>query len=574
MFRGFPVPALLATSLLLIVGCSSRDRASASRSADLVLLGGTLVTLDDAHPEAEALAARDGRIVALGSRTEIEPWIGDRTEVLELAPGELAIPGFIESHGHFVGIGDAAIQLDLGGAASWQAIVEQVAAAVEQAPAGQWIRGRGWHQEKWQVPPSPAVEGFPVHDTLSAISPENPVILTHASGHAVFVNAKAMELGGIDSETLDPPGGEILHAPDGQPTGLLRESAAGLVQHARLADGMPPADELRRMIKLASDDVVAHGITSFDDAGSSFAVVDALAAASDDGLLAPRLWVMIRAPNDDLRARLASYKGQRDRAGRVIVGGIKLSIDGALGSRGAWMLAPYADAPGQRGLNLIPVAEARETAEIAIDEGVQLCIHAIGDRANREVLDLYQATFEAHHDKKDLRWRIEHAQHLNPDDIPRFAELGVIASMQGIHCTSDGPWVPERIGDQRAEEGAYVWRKLADSGALIINGTDAPVESVSPIASFYASISRRLADGSRFYPDQRMGREEALRTYTRNAAYGVFQEADKGNLEVGKLADITVLSKNILTVDEDAVADTEVRYTIIGGKVAYRGGRS
>ncbi len=564
-----------ACALILAVGCAapegSAPPAADETAADLVLLGGTIVTLEEGAPQVEALAAKDGRIVALGTRAEVESRIGDATEVIELAPGELAIPGFIEGHGHFMGIGDSAIQLDLRGAESWQAIVDQVAAAVADTPPGQWIRGRGWHQEKWQTAPEPAVEGFPVHDSLSAISPDHPVLLTHASGHAVFVNAKALELGGVDASTADPPGGEILHQPDGAPSGLLRETAAGLVQRARSADGTPPPEEVERMISLAAQEVLSHGITSFHDAGSSFEVVDALAAAADAGGLRVRLWMMIRASNDELRARLPSYKGARDADGWVRVGGIKLSIDGALGSRGAWMLEPYSDATHTAGLNLVPIEEARETADIAIETGTQLCIHAIGDRANREVLDIFEDAFKAYPDKRDLRWRVEHAQHLHLDEIPRFAKLGVIASMQGVHCTSDGPWVPDRIGDQRAEEGAYVWRKLADSGALIVNGTDAPVESVSAIASFDASIGRRMKGGERFYPDQRMEREEALRTYTINAAQSVFEEAEKGSLAVGKLADVAVLSQNILTVEEPAIADTTVRYTIVGGEVVYRG---
>ncbi|RMH19644.1 MAG: amidohydrolase [Acidobacteria bacterium] len=557
------VPVLLP---LALIACAPEEKPP---PADLVLFGGTILTLEEAQPEASALAARDGRIVAVGDRAAVEPLIGDGTEVIDLA-GATAIPGFIEGHGHFMGIGDAQIQLDLRAARRWQEIVDQVAAAVAEAAPGEWIRGRGWHQDKWDEPPSPAVEGFPVHDSLSAVSPDNPVILTHASGHASFVNAKAMTLAGIDRTTPDPPGGEILRDRRGRPTGLLRETAAGLVQRARSQDGAPPAGEARRMIELASAECLRNGITSFQDAGSPFPVIDLLKQAADDGLLGVRLWIMVRDSNDELRAKLAGYKVAGYAGGMLSVGGIKLSIDGALGSRGAWLLEPYDDAPHTSGLNLIPLESARETAEIAIDHGVQLCIHAIGDRANREVLNLYQETFAAHPDKRDLRWRIEHAQHLHPDDVPRFAELGVIASVQAIHCTSDAPWVPDRIGERRAAEGAYVWRKLLDSGAVLINGTDAPVEPVSPIGSFYAAVSRRLADGTRFYPEQRMTRQEALESYTKNAAWAVFEEDDKGTLAPGKLADVTVLSQNLLTVAEEDIPRTEVLYTIVGGRVAYR----
>jgi predicted amidohydrolase YtcJ len=255
---------------------------------------------------------------------------------------------------------------------------------------------------------------------------------------------------------------------------------------------------------------------------------------------------------------------------RLTVRAIKHSIDGALGSRGAWLLEPYTDLPASTGLNTTPVETIARTAELAVEHGYQLCVHAIGDRGNREALDIFQRTFEAHPDRKDLRFRIEHAQHLHPDDIPRFAKLGVVASMQGVHCTSDGPWVPARLGERRSAEGAYVWQKLLRSGAVVSNGTDAPVEDVSPVASFYASVSRRLKDGSVFYPEERMSREEALRSYTYAAAYAAFEENEKGSLAVGKLADVTVLSQDILTVPEADIPRAEVVYTILGGKLAYQ----
>ncbi len=542
----------------------------ATEIADLVLTHGKIVTVDEAGTEATALAARDGRIVALGDEEAVQEWIGEGTEVIDLA-GRLAIPGFIEGHGHFMGLGDAKIQLDLRSAGSWDDIVAMVETAVTEAEPGQWIRGRGWHQDKWSGTPEPNLEGFPLHGGLSAVSPENPVLLTHASGHALFANARAMELAGIDGATADPAGGEILRDAAGSPTGLFRETAQGLIHQARDRDGASQPREQRRMAELAAEESLAKGITSFQDAGSSFEVIELLRGLMQEGFQAPRLWMMVRAANDDLRAHLAPLVEETAEDLQLRVGGIKLSMDGALGARGAWLLEPYSDSPGSTGLNLVPVETARETADIAIESGAQLCIHAIGDRANREVLDLFADAFAAHPEKTDLRWRIEHAQHLHLDDIPRFAELGVIASMQGVHCTSDAPWVPDRLGDQRSEEGAYVWQKLMQSGAVVTNGTDAPVEDVSPVASYYSSVSRLLPDGSRFYPDQRMSRLEALESYTRNVAFAAFEEDLKGTLEVGKLADITVLSKDILTVAEEEIPSAEVVYTIVGGKVLYRG---
>ena len=562
---GFLPAGCLFLAFLGLGGCE--PGGGGEEPADLVLLGGKIVTVDDANPQVEALAARGGRIVAVGSDAAIRAYVGEGTEVLELE-GRLAVPGFIEGHGHFMGLGDSKIQLDLRAATVWQDVVDQVAAAVAEASPGDWIRGRGWHQDKWSAVPEPNIEGFPLHETLSAVSPENPVLLTHASGHALFANAKAMDLAGVDGETPDPQGGEILKDAAGNPMGLFRETAQDLIHAAR--SDQPLADEGRRMARLASEECLTKGVTSFQDAGSSFETVDFLRRLAAEGELGVRLWMMIRDSNEALAEKLAAAKTKAVGDSHFAVGGIKLSIDGALGARGAWLLEPYSDSPGSTGLNLVPVEVARETAELAIEHGVQLCIHAIGDRANREVLDLFAETFAAHPDKRGLRWRIEHAQHLHPDDIPRFVELDVIASMQTVHCTSDGPWVPDRLGDQRSEEGAYVWQKLLRSGATIMNGTDAPVEDVDPIANFRSAVTRQLSDGSLFYPEQRMGRMEALRATTLNAAYGAFEEDLKGSLEVGKLADVTVLSKDIMTIAEEDIPTAGVVYTIVGGEVAFR----
>jgi len=556
-------------AMMAACGQGGEPPAEEARHADLVLVNGKIVTVDDENPEAEALAADDGRIVAIGSRAEVEGWIGQETEVIDLE-GRLAVPGLIEGHAHFMGLGDSKIQLDLRGAESWEEIVATVAEAATAAEPGEWIRGRGWHQEKWRTEPEPAVEGFPVHDALSAATPENPVLLTHASGHALFANAAAMELAGVDGDTPDPPGGDVLRDADGRATGLFRETAEELIHRARGTGGVPPEAEARRMVSLASEECLSKGVTSFHDAGSSFETIDFLRRMADEGELGVRLWVMTLGDDEALAERIGEVREATRNHPWVEVGGVKLWLDGALGARGAWLLEPYADQPDSTGLNLVPIERAREVAEVAIANDVQLCIHAIGDRANREVLDLYEATFAEHPEKTDLRWRIEHAQHLHPGDVPRFAELGVLPAMQAVHCTSDGPWVPERLGEERSREGAYVWRDLLDSGAVIVNGTDAPVEAVDPIANFHAAVTREMADGTAFYPEQRMTREEALRSTTLDAAYGAFQEDVKGSLEVGKLADVTVLSQDLLTVPEDRILDTEVVYTIVGGEVAYR----
>jgi len=565
----------LSVVFLLMVSAAACSRTPAVEPASLVLRNGRIVTVDEAKLEAQAMAVRGDTIVAVGTNEEIQPYVGRDTEVIDLA-GQLAIPGFIEGHGHFTGVGQARMNLNLTKAKSWDEVVAMVADAAKQAKPGEWILGRGWHQEKWDKAPQPNVEGFPTHEAVSRVTPDNPVLLTHASGHATFANAKAMELAGITRATPNPPGGEILKDRRGNPIGIFRETASGLVRKALAADRakMTPAEveaELRRQIALASEEALSKGVTSFQDAGSSFETIDVFKKVVDEGQLRLRLWVMIRAANEELAQKLAAYRLVNYGDKRLTVRAIKLTLDGALGSRGAWLLEPYADLPTSTGLNTVPVDVAKETARLAMQHGFQFCVHAIGDRANRETLNIFEEAFKANPDKTGLRWRIEHAQHISAADIPRFGQLGVIASMQGIHCTSDAPYVIQRLGEKRAEEGAYVWQKLMKSGAIVSNGTDAPVEDVDPIASYYASVTRKLDDGRRFYPDQAMSRMEALKSYTWNAAYAAFEEDIKGSLAPGKLADVTVLSKDILTVPEDEIRSARVVYTIVGGRVMYRG---
>lgn len=567
---------VLATGLILAVaGTAAVTTQSAAQPspATLVLHNGRIVTVDDTRPDAQAIAVNGDTIVALGTNAEIRRYIGPQTQVIDLN-GQMAMPGFIESHGHFNGIGQAKLGLELMNTKSWQEIVGMVRDAAAKARPGQWIVGRGWHQEKWTSVPEPNVAGFPLHHELSAAAPNNPVVLTHASGHASFVNAKAMELSNITRTSQAPRGGEILKDKDGNPSGLLNETAMGLVR--RGAGEPPPTPEEReaeamRVIELADQEILSKGVTSFQDAGSSFQDVERFKRAIDTGKLRSRLWVMIRGggtPEQLSRGRLIDYGNKH-----LTVRAIKITIDGALGSRGAWLLAPYSDSVQSAGLgrDLEPV---RTTAQLAVDHGYQLCLHAIGDRANREALNIYEEAFVRNNRVgKDLRWRVEHAQHIHRDDIPRFAELGVIAAMQGIHATSDAPYVEARLGAERAQEGAYVWKSLVDKGVVVANGTDAPVEDVDPIASYYATVTRRTASGQVFYPAQRLSRIEALKSYTLWAAFAGFEEHQKGSLTPGKLADITVLTKDITTVPDDQIRDAKVAYTIVGGKVVYQNPR-
>lgn len=566
---------MLHRASLALLACSFA--AAAQTPSDLVLRNGKIVTLEASAPVTQAIAITGDRITAVGSNAEIARRIGPKTKVIDLA-GRLAIPGLIEGHGHFSGVGEFRMTLNLREAKTWDDIVAMVGRAAKQAKPGDWIIGRGWHQSKWTRAPQPNVEGFPVHAELSKVSPNNPVLLTHASGHAAFVNEAALAAAGITRNTPDPPGGAVAKDAAGNPTGLLQERAAGLVSraHSSWQSKRPAAERLadaRRALTLAAEESLGKGITTFQDAGSPFALVDLIKQMAESGDLKLRLWVMLRASNAELASKLNRYRMIGAANGYLTVRAIKRAIDGALGPRGAWLLEPYADlpptAPNRSGLNTDDPADIRKTAQLAIDHGYQLCVHAIGDRANRETLNIFEETFRVNPSKKDLRWRVEHAQHLSAADIPRFGQLGVIASMQGIHCTSDAPYVLARLGPRRAEEGAYVWQKLMKSGAVVTNGTDAPVEDVSPIASYYATVSRKLKDGSVFYGDQRMSREEALRSYTIQNAYAAFEENVKGSLKPGKLADVTVLSRDILTIPEDEIPQTDVVYTIVGGQIRY-----
>ena len=560
---------MLALSLF-VFGCDTNQEY-----ATLVLTNGKIVTVDSLNPEVEAVAFQGDRIVALGTDDEIaSSYIGPSTQVLDLE-GQLAIPGLIEGHGHFMGLGQSKMILDLTSTESWDDIVAMVAEAAQQAEPGEWIRGRGWHQEKWTETPEGSVDGVPTHHTLSQVSPDNPVLLTHASGHASFANSLALELGRVSAETPDPAGGEIVHDFQGNPTGLLRERAQGLVRRAlsdyeaRRSPEEVEAD-LRRQVQLASQEALENGITSFQDAGSSFETIDFLKGMVDEGALPIRLYVMVRGESSEsLEQNLDAYFTPDYGDNRLNVRSIKLAIDGALGPHGAWLLEPYEDMPSSAGLNLAPIEELEELSEIAIRNGYQVNIHAIGDRANKEVLDIYQDLYARYPDQEDLRWRIEHAQHLDPADAGRMAEMGVIASMQGVHATSDGPWVIKRLGEQRAREGAYIWQSLWEEGVVVTNGTDVPVENINPIASYYATVSRKLDDGTVFFEEERLTRMQALESYTINNAYAAFEEELKGSLVVGKLADVTVLSKDILTVPEEEILDTEIVHTIVGGVVAY-----
>jgi len=546
--------------------------------ADLVLRGGVIATLDPLQPQVQAIAIRDGRIAAVGSDADIARYVGAKTQAIDLH-GAFVTPGFMEGHGHLMDTGHALMELELGKAPNWDAIVAMVKDAVAKAKPGEWIVGSGWHEGKWKPVPQPNVEGLPLPVSLDAVSPNNPVLLNHTSGHGIYANAMALKLAGITRDTPDPPGGTIVRDKQGNPIGMLRDTASDPVYAAyqRYLDKLPPQEEQarrERALQLAIQNEISKGITGFVDMGEDFATIDWLKQQAAKGIPL-RLYVNVDGEKiADLDKHLAQHRTIGYADDHFTVRGIgEVISDGALGTRSGWMLKPYSDAPAITGKNVVAMSDIAQMARIAARDGFQVSVHAIGDRANHETLDLFQQIFTADPAAQALRWRIEHAQHLIPGDLPRFAAMGVIASMQSIHACSDAPMVETRLGEERARTGAYMWHTLIASGAMVLEGTDTDVEDTNPIPNFYCGVTRSNAQGKYLFPEQATNqsktRMEELRSYTWDNAYAIFAEHDLGSLAVGKLADMDVISGNLLTLPAADILRTRVLYTIIGGKVVF-----
>jgi len=544
----------------------------------MVILGGKIYTMDDKAPMVEAIAVSGEKIVFAGPAAEANEFMGKETRLIDLK-GKTMSPGLIEGHGHIMGLGYSELNLNLDDIKSYDELVERVRAAVDKSEPGQWIVGRGWHQDKWDRKPGKMIKGFQTHEQLSAVSPNNPVFLRHASGHAGFANARAMQIAGVNQLSVEQlekdlgEGGEIIRDPLGNPTGIFNERAQGLIDRY-IPDNT--AESEGQALDLAMQACARNGITSFHDAGADRQSIELFRNFKRAGKLTTRLYVMITGRDRELVYEWLRRGPEIDSSAWLTIRSIKLNCDGALGSRGAWLLEPYTDRKDFSGMATLPMDTVLKTSREALKYGFQVCSHAIGDRANKEVLDRYEVAFTEFPDKaRDARFRIEHAQHLHPDDIPRFAALGVIPSMEAIHLSSDRPWAIDRLGEKRIKDGAYMWQSLLKSGARIVNGTDVPVEPIDPIACFYASVTRQTLAGSPeggYEADQKMTREQALRSYTLDAAYGAFQEDIKGSITPGKLADFTVYSKDIMTVDESEILTTSVEMTIVGGKIVFSKG--
>ena len=557
---------LLFLSTILIFSCQSSEKAT------MIIHNARIYTVSDTSVLYTAIAIKNDIIMTLGQDQEVMALGNEDTDVID-AGGNFLMPGFIEGHGHFSGLGMSLTNLNFLESRSWEEIVKMVEEKVKDTPEGEWIMGRGWHQEKWDSIPLDNIHNYPMHDMLSAISPNNPVVLTHASGHALFANKVAMNASGVSKEMSDPMGGEIVRDSDGRAIGVFEERAMQVIRNIirEYQAGLSQEDleaEWMNAVDLAQKECLSNGITSFQDAGSKFVELTKYRQLAEEGKLDHRLWAMMRHSSKAMKGNIAKHRVVGAGNNFFTCRAIKTEVDGALGSFGAWLLKPYNDKPDFHGQNTTPISEVETIAAMALENDMQLCVHAIGDRANREVLDIIDSLKIG----TDLRWRMEHAQHMHPEDIPRFKELGVIASMQGIHCTSDAPFVEKRLGEQRSKEGAYAWRSFLDAGVIIANGTDAPVEDVDPIKNFYATVTRKRVDsGMEFFTEQSMTREEAIYSYTAGNAYAAFEEDIKGTLEKGKLADIVILSNNLQSCSDDDILKTKILYTIVGGEVKYKG---
>jgi len=539
----------------------SSTAVAQERPADMILYNARIHTVDENRPTGEAMAVRDGMVLFVGSRRGAEALAGERTERVDLQ-GATVIPGMVDAHVHLMGLGAALRNIDLVGTRSYDEVIQLVVARAQSTPKGEWIQGRGWDQNDW------GDTRFPTHEALSRAVPDHPVYLTRVDGHAALVNAKAMELAGLTAATEDPSGGRILREVGGAATGVLIDRAQGLVARAIPE---PSVHEQRQALLAAIAEANRWGLTGIHDAGVGAESIDLYESVAREGAYTIRNYVMIAS--DD--ATLQRYFGRGPQTalydGRLWIRAIKISADGALGSRGAALIEPYSDDPGNTGLLITPFARIEEVAVRALRQGFQVNVHAIGDRANRVTLDAFAAALQEV-PTADHRFRVEHAQIIHFQDLPRFAQLDVIPSMQGSHQTSDMYWAIDRLGWTRVQ-GAYAWRSLLNTGVVIPNGSDFPVESPNPLISFKAFVTRQDANGwpaGGWFPDERTTRMEALKSMTLWPAYAAFMEGVSGSLTPGKYADFVVLDQDIMTIAAERILNTRVLMTVLGGTVVYR----
>ena len=532
----------------------------ASRPADLVVTNARIYTVDETRSVVEALAVRGGRVLFAGSKRGAMTFAGAATRVVDLA-GRAVIPGMTDAHAHLLGLGGALRTVDLTGTTTYDEVVARVVARAREVPAGRWIVGRGWDQNRW-----PGAR-FPTHDALSAALPDHPVWLERVDGHAGLANARAMRAAGVTATTRDPDGGRVERDAAGVPTGVFVDNAQGLVDRAIPA---PSRDEVRQSVLAAVTEANRWGLVGIHDAGVTRSTIEVYEELARAGRFDLRNYVMVADDSASLDHYFRLGPRSALHGGRVWVRAVKLYADGALGSRGAALLAPYSDDPKNSGLLVSPPEHIRRRTERALRAGFQVNTHAIGDRGNRVVLDAYERALAAV-PRADPRLRVEHAQVVSPADIPRFAALGVIPSMQASHQTSDMGWAERRVGAERIG-GAYAWRSLLRTGVVIPNGSDFPVERVNPLIGFHSAVTRQDPENqppAGWYPEQRMTRDEALRAMTIWPAYAAFMEQDAGSLSPGKYADFVVLDQDIMGVPAERIMATRVLATYLGGRAVY-----
>ncbi len=554
--------------LLLVVLLPLRSQGQPSSAADTIFANGNIYTVNNAAPHAEAIAVRGERILFVGSNDEAKKYSGPKTRTIDLQ-GKTAVPGFTDSHYHILGVGERFMQLDLESATSREWFLSKVKEQAEETGPGRWINGRGWIETFWKPPV------FPTREDLDKVAPANPVFLVRADGHGAVANSKALQIAGVDAKTPDPFGGQILRdKKTGEPTGMLLDNAMELVEKQ-----IPPStpEENQRALLLGVQRTVNLGWCEIQNAGSYLPEVELMQKLYGEGKIKLRIYNAVYGPGEAAEKFLKDGPILDAYDHHFTTRTIKVILDGSLGSRSAALLEPYADADTS-GFLTQKEADLRPMFREALRRGIQVETHAIGDRANRKILDLYEEAFKAvPPDKrkvKEPRWRVEHAQILSPSDIPRFAKLGVIASMQPSHAISDLFFAPSRLGEKRLA-GAYAWQSLLKSGAIITAGSDAPVERGEPMIEFYASVARKSKDGfsaADWHPEQAVSREQALQMLTRWPAYAAFQENEKGSIEAGKLADLTILSNDIMKIPEPDILQTHCLMTVIGGEIAYDAG--
>ncbi|MEQ9499384.1 MAG: amidohydrolase [Deltaproteobacteria bacterium] len=553
---------------LALVGCPSSTTRQGppppppAPKADLVLVGGQVVTLADGV-EGTAIAAKDGVVLDVADDTTIQKYIGPDTKVVGLK-GRTAVPGLSDAHMHLAGLGVRRFGIDLVGTQSLEEVKARVAKAVADAKEGQWIRGRGWDQNDWPSF-SRRRRKFPSARDLDRVAPNHPVVLTRIDGHAIWVNSKAMKMAGISRRTKTPKGGEIVKR-RGRPEGVFIDNAMSLVR-----EKMPPltTEELERAILLGQRECLVAGLTQVQDMGTDVETIEVMKKLDAAGELKVRAYVMHDGAAEDLAGAIRGGPIVAEGDSRLTVRGVKFYMDGALGSRGAALLEPYDDDRRNKGLLLLEPAVFEARVRTVDAAGFQVATHAIGDRANQIVLDVYERVFGAEAATK--RPRVEHAQILTEVDLARFGRLGVLASMQPTHATSDMEWAEQRVGSERIK-GAYAWQSLLTSNATVAFGSDAPVEDISPILGLYAATTRKDQFGfpeDGWLPPEKVTARQALEGFTTGAAWAAFREDEAGRLTPGRVADITVLDKNPLTSSEDLLVQTQVMLTIVGGKIEY-----